>query len=236
MRFVTLLAFALLANTVFGQTITVEQIEATLAKSVKVEQLADSVAVIFTEKLGVKTGAYLQVESKAKWATPLLDGVNISPTQKPGQWIMFSAPGKYRMLLAEFDPDTGPRYTYHDLIIGAPQKPDDPVLPPPSGDYAALVKVAKEGADKLNDPTTRKALAAAYKSAVESSAGKSYDDAHMAITAARFAVMNARKGASRLVDWASWLKAVDMELLKAVRLGEVSDYLAAVAAIAKAIE
>ncbi len=38
----------------------------------QVEPLTDSVAVILTDRdPGVRTGAYLRIESDAKWATPL---------------------------------------------------------------------------------------------------------------------------------------------------------------------
>lgn len=222
----TIFAIAVLSVTGFAQTIEVKPFEAQIAKSVQVEQLADSVAVILTENLGTKTGAYLQVASPAKWATPLLDGVTITQTQHPGQWILFAAKGKYRILLAEFDPETGPRYTYHDLVIG--DKPTDPiVIPPPVGNFESLKKVAKEKADSLNDPQSRNALIAAYR-AVK---GTTYDELVADARLKRRAAMQLRQGDSLSKDWSGWLVAVDAELVKAVKVGDAASYSAALAAI-----
>lgn len=229
-RTIILIALCLIAQTGFAQSIAVQSFDALLAKSVKIEQLPDSVAVILTDSVGSKTGAYLQVSSTKKWATPVYDGIDITETKNPGEWIMFAQPGKYRVLLAEFDPETGPRYTYHDVVIGKGTKPPDPPQPP-TGDFATLTKVAKEAADKLNDPPTRAALASAYKSVQSTIPGKSYEDARVAVVAARFAVLNARKGESLTVDWNSWLKAVDVEITKLVPVGDAAKYQAAIGAI-----
>lgn len=231
-RSICLLALCLIAHTAFGQSIAVQSFDAQIAKAVKIEQLTDSVAVILTDKIANRTGAYLQVSSTKKWATPVYDGIEITQTKTPGEWIMFAPAGKYRVLLAEFDPETGPRYTYHDVVIGKgepPTKPDEP--PPPSGDFQAITATAKSVADQLNDPPTRQALATAYKSALATIAGKSYEDSRATIVAARFAVLNARKGNSLNVDWNSWLKAVDAEMTKVVPAGDAMKYQAAISAI-----
>lgn len=235
MRTILILALCLIARTGFAQSIAVKPFDALLAKSVKVEQLSDSVAVILDEPSGSKTGAYLQITSDAKWATPVYDGLEFTRTKAPGEWIVFAPSGKYRVLLAEFDPETGPKYTYHDLIIGKGTTPPPPTDPPPTGDFTALTKAAKDGADRLNDPPTRTALAAAYKAALTSIAGKPYDEAKLVITAARFAVLNARKGPSLQVDWNSWLKQVDVELVKVVPAGDAGRYAAAIDAIIKGL-
>lgn len=230
----------LLCQFLSAQTVTVQSFEAIAAKAVKVEQLTDVVAVILTDRQpGVRTGAYLQVSSPKKWATPLLDGIEITQTKTPGEWILFAPAGKYRLLLAEFDNETGPRYTYHDLVIGkATPEPDEPDEPtdPPSGDYAALTAISKSTADKLNDPSTRKALVSAYTAALSTIAGKPYDDARIAITAARRAALNAREANSLMVDWNSWLKAVDAELAKVVPAGDAAKYAEAIRAIVKGLE
>ncbi len=234
MRSIVLLALCLITQSAFAQSIAVKSFDALMAKSVQIEQLSDSVAVILSEPSGSKTGAYLQITSDKKWATPVYDGLEFTRTKAPGEWIVFAPAGKYRVLLAEFDPEVGPNYTYHDVVIGKGTTP--PTDPPPSGDFAALTKAAKETADKLNDPPTRAALANAYKSALTTIAGKPYDDARIAITAARFAVLNARKGASLQVDWNSWLKAIDVELLKVVPAGDAAKYSLAIGAIVKGLE
>jgi len=234
MRPIFILALCLIANSGFAQSIKVESFDALIAKAVQIEQLPESVAVILTDKAGSKTGAYLQVSSTKKWATPVLDGIEITQTKTPGEWIMFAPAGKYRVLLAEFDPETGPRYTYHDVLIGKGSDPGQP--PPTTGDFTAVAKAAKDGSDRLNDPPTRAALASAYKAALTAIAGRSYDDARATVTAARFAVLNARKGPSLQVDWQSWLKAVDAELVKAVPAGDADKYRQALAAIIAGLE
>lgn len=232
---------ALLALTSLGQTIEVKPFEALVAKSVKVEQLTDSVAVILDGTPIKQTGAYLRVASDKKWATPILDGVTITQTATPGEWILFTKPGIYRLLLAEFDAETGPRYSYHDLIIGGSTEPDpkpepDPDNPvdPPVGDYAELVNVAKSIADSLNDPKTRAALATAYRGANIPSL--SYEDTVNAVKNARRLVLSARQGESRNKDWSAWLNAVDMELKKIVQPGDKAAYANALQAIVKALE
>jgi Tol biopolymer transport system component len=234
MRPLTLILVALCALQSFGQTIEVKPFEAIKAKAVKVEQLPDSVAVILTDRApGMQTGAYVQVTSKAKWATPLLDGINITRTQQPGEWVLFAPSGRYRMLLAEFDPETGPNYTFHDLVIGS-VKPDDPDPKPPVGDLEQLKKVAKELADAKNDPLTRRALVTAYRS-IDSMAGKSYDEMVAGIKMARRAAGQSRQGDARAKDWSDWLAAVDAELQKVVKPGDAVGYSNAVKAIADAL-
>jgi hypothetical protein len=230
---------ALLALTSLGQTIEVKPFEALVAKSVKVEQLIDSVAVILDGTPIKQTGAYLRIASDKKWATPILDGVTITQTATPGEWILFTKPGKYRLLLAEFDAETGPRYSYHDLIIGGSTTPDpkpDPDKPvdPPAGDYAELINVAKSIADLLADPKTRAALASAYRSV--NLTGLSYDDSVNAVRNARQLVLSARQGESRNKDWDAWRNAVDLELRKIVQPGDKAAYANALQAIVKALE
>lgn len=233
--FTTLILVALCTLKSFGQSIEVKPFEAIKAKSVKVEQLSDSVAVILTDReAGTKTGAYIQVTSSSKWATPLLDGINITRTALPGEWVLFAPSGKYRLLLAEFDPETGPRYTYHDLVIGT-TKPDDPADPPkpPVGDFTSLKKAARDSADALNDPPTRTALATAYRSI---KAGKPYEELVATTKMARRAALQSRQGDSRAKDWSGWLATVDAELIKSVKPGDATAYLSALAVIVEALE
>lgn len=234
----SLLIVALLALTSLGQSIEVKPFTADLAKSVQVEQLPDSVAVIFTEKIGTKTGAYLQVASDKKWATPVLDRVEITQTKLPGQWILFAPAGKYRVLLAEYDPETGPRYTYHDLVIGGttppPDKPDEPVDPPPPVGFESIKQVSKQYADLLADPLTRSALSAAYRPVLQ--LNKPYDEMVTSTKAARRLALQSRSGDARAKDWSQWLNAVDAELQKVVKPGDVQAYLAALKAIVEGLD
>lgn len=236
MRPIIFLALCLIAHSCFGQTVVVKPFEAIEAKSVQVEQLTDTVAVMLEDpKPGVRTGAYLTVGSDYKWAIPSYDGLEFKATARPGEWITFAPSGKYRILLGEFDPERGPRLTYHDLVIPGNVEPPPPP-PPPAGDMMSLTKVAREAADKVGDPPTRAALASAYKAALTTSAGKPYDDARVSVTAARFAVLNARKGDSLKADWNTWLKAVDTELVKVAPAGDAAKYAAAIEAIVKGLE
>lgn len=238
----TLCIVALLALQSFAQTtLEVKPFnDAILAKAVKVEQLSESVAVILTERqAGLASGAYLQVTSSAKWATPLLDGINITQTKLPGEWLLFAPVGKYRILLAEWDLETGPRYTYHDLVIPKPADPGTGEPPtetePPTEDFAALKKVAKDASVALNDPKTRNALAVAYKSTLSGMPGKTYEQAVASVKAARNFALSARQGESRMVNWNQWLTVVDVELQKVVSAGDAIQYSKAIAAIADAL-
>lgn len=241
MRSLTTLCFvALLALQSFAQTtLEVKPFnDAILAKSVKVEQLPDSVAVILTERqAGLASGAYLQITSSAKWATPLLDGVNITQTKLPGEWLLFAPVGKYRILLAEWDLETGPKYTYYDCVIPKPTDPGpgEPPTGPPTGDFAALQQVARDVATKLNDPKTRNALAVAYKSTLAGMPGKTYEQAVASVKSARSFALSARQGESRMVNWNEWLTFVDVELQKVVTAGDAVQYSKAIAAIADAL-
>lgn len=233
MRSIFILALCLIAQTAFAQSIKVESFDALMAKSVKIEQLPDSVAVILEKPAGSRTGAYLQVTSDKKWATPVYDGIEITRTKAPGEWIMFAPAGKYRVLLAEFDPETGPNYTYHDVVIGKGTPP--PVDPPPTGDFSALTKVAKETADALKDPKTRSALATAYKGTLSLIDGKTYAEAMETVQKARVMVLRMHMKGND-ANWNNWLKTVDSELAKVVSPGDATKYAQAIAAIVKGLE
>lgn len=231
----------LTANTAFAQTMMVTSFEAITAKAVKIEQLPDSVAVILSEREpGTKTGAYLNVVSDRKWATPLYDGIEITETKTPGEFIMFAPAGSYRVLLSEFDPEKGPRYSWHTVVVepasGEPDEPDVPdVPPPPVGDFASLTKVAKESADRLGDPPTRAALAKGYKAVIPLLAGKSYAEAMEVVQQTRRMVLiPAMRGNPAI--WNNWLKEVDAELKKVVPVGDAAAYVQAIGAIVKGLE
>lgn len=213
--------------------VDVEPFIAISAKSARVEPLTDSVAVFLTEKSPTeKTGAFLRIASTSKWATPYSkEGILSQSKTVPGTWMFFAPPGKYTILIIEFDPDKGPALS--DIEVSIPTSPTGPI--PGVGDFTALVKVSKELADKLNDPKTRTALKTAYASLEPILADKSYDDAKNLIVAARFAVFNARQGTSRNVDWDSWRVAVDAELAKVVKPGETAKYIQALKAIVSSL-
>ena len=66
--------------------------------------------------------------------------------------------------------------------------------------------------------------------------GKSYTECRGLVTAARFAVMNSRKGPSLLVKWDEWLQAVDAELVKVVPAGNAAKYKQAIETIASSLQ
>lgn len=214
--------------------------DAVVAKAVKVEQINDSVVVFFTDReAGAKTGALLRVQSAKKWATPWLPNYTITQTSVPGEWVLFAGPGKYSLTLIEFDPERGPSFSTHPIQIGTPKPddpPEDPGDPPDLGDYAAVTRAAKDGANALDDPKTRSALLSAYKNAVSTIAGRSYEDAVLTVKAARRFALSARLADSRKKDWETWLVTVDDELKKAVKPGDAAAYAAAVNAIIAGLE
>lgn len=220
-------------------SVEVSQVEAITAKSARLEPMTDRVAVFLTERdAGQKSGIVVRVNSNAKWVTLYVQGQTIVKSKTvETDWILLAPAGKYTVLIAQSDPEKGLALEGKDVEIkGATTPPVDPPTDPPTGDFAQVTAAAKSAADALNDPPTRAALAGAYKSALSTIAGKPYDDARVTVTTARRAALNARQGASLSVDWNSWLKAVDVELAKAVPAGDAAKYVQAVAAIVKGLE
>lgn len=208
--------------------VTVEPFTAITAKSVRIEPLVNSVAVFLTERNPTeRTGAFLNITSASKWATPYSPDWSIVPSKTtPNSWLFFAPAGKYKILIIEFDPDKGPTFNNVDVTIPGPIQPPPPP-PPPPGDYSLLAKAAKDNADRLNDPPTRIALKAAYQTAINGMSGKTFDECRSIVITSRFAVFNARQGPSRNVDWESWKNAVDAELVKLVKAGETEKYIQA---------
>lgn len=238
--FKPILILLLLCSSALAQVkVEVESFSAITAKSVRTEPLADRVAVFLTDRdLAERTGAFLKITSTSKWATPFLDSVEFTESSVPGHWMMFARPGTYRVTIIEFDPERGPKFTGVEVVVKGSSGPviPDPVDPPPVGDFSALTKFVDEAADKLADPEIRKALAAAYKSAVETIVTKSmnYDDAVSTVTMSRFLALS-RLPMSK--DWnAVLLKPLQVELAKYVQAGDVKAYTQAITAIQKGLE
>lgn len=235
MRTIYLLVFQLCLTACACAQVTVdaEQFIAITAKSARVEPLQERVAVFLTARdEGERTGAFLTIKSDAKWATPYIDNDDVSITaiaKIPGAWLMFAKPGKYKLTIIEFDPERGPNFSKVEVTINGSAVVPPPVTPP--SDFAAITKAAKDNADRLNDPPTRTALKTAYSATIPLMAGKTYDECRMLVTAARFGAFNSREGVSRDVDWESWKKAVDAELVKLVKGGETEKYTQAIQAI-----
>lgn len=237
MRTISLFLLLLVACQSLAQSpvVEVEQISgAIVAESVKVEPMPNGVLVLLTKQQpGTQSGAWLKITSPSKWATPYAEGVTLGQATD-GRWYMLAKPGAYRVLVIEFDPEKGPRITSHEVKIGSGGGPAQP--PPPTTDLAQLTKVAKDAADALADVATRKALRTAYLAALELMPGKTYEECRTIAMQARFGALNARTGASRQKDWASWLAAVDAVLTPLVKPGDADGYRSAIAAIAKGLE
>lgn len=237
MRLLTSLLFALaFIPSAFAQPkIEVTQFPSPgiVAKSARIVQLTDSVVVFVTGRdAQERTGADLLITSTYKWVTPYSQDEAVILHQSsttPNTWMIFASPGKYKLLLIEFDPETGPKLSNAEVVITGTKPP--PIVKPPIGDFAAITKAAKDNADKLNDPTTRASLKDAYSLTIPLMKDKTYDECKILVTTARFGVLNNRRGASDLADWNAWKQAVDVELKKVVSPGETNKYVSAIEAI-----
>jgi hypothetical protein len=214
-----------------------ESFSAVIAKSAKVEQRADTVAVFLTGRQeGEQTGAHLTITSDYKFVTPYTAeaGVVIEPSKTTKSlYFLYAPPGTYKILLIESDPDKGLKLSNAESVVDGVKPPV--VLPPVAGDFAALTKAVKDNAARLKDPRTQSELKIAYADVIPLLAGKSYEECKATITAARFFVFNQRQGPSRLVDWDSWRTAVDAELVKVVKAGDAAGYIKAMTAIINAL-
>jgi len=231
--FKPIVLFLLLCSSAFAQLkVDVEPFKAITAKSARVEPLADRVAVFLTERdAGERTGAFLKITSASKWAIPFLDPYEFTASTEPGRWMMFAPVGKYRVTIIEFDPELGPKLSGVEVAIAFEKDPPIDPPPPPVGDFAALEKLADELADKLDDAVVRKALADAYKSAIETINTRSlpYNDAATAVTVARFAAFSQHPMAK---DWNGvFLKPISVEVAKLTPNNDVRAYVKAITAI-----
>lgn len=241
MRSLAILALLMIANTAFAQPkVDVEQFQAITAKAARIEPMTDSVAVMLVERTpGVKTGASLTISSEYKHSAPYIDkpGVTITQSQvDPKRWLMFAPTGKYRLLVVESDPERGLKFNNVEVEIGTAPPDDNPPPddPPPSGNLDSLTKVAKETADRLNDPPTRAALAKGYAAVVPLLQGKTYAEAMENVQRARRMILQPAMRNNPVV-WNDWLKAVDAEMSKVVPAGDADKYRAAIEAIIKGL-
>ncbi len=83
----------------------------------------------------------------------------------------------------------------------------------------------------IADPKTQAAMAAAFRSVVQSKPAI-YDEAVAAGKTARRLALSARTGESLLKDWNKWLLAVDAEVNKVAPRGDLQAYLLALETIA----
>ncbi len=226
------------AQSPFETRISVSQIEGLTAKSVIVEQWADRVLILPTERDATsQLGLRVQVQSTAKFvsvriANSQYEHQSVTRT-KSGDWLMLGAPGKYHVTVIEFDPEKGIFFSDQVAEIKVGTRPDDPRPPPAS--FETLQRLSRTEADKLNDPGTRKQLSIAYAGAAEKMAGLSWADCVVLVTKARFTVLLNRSATSRKVDWNAWLHSVDPELNRVVGSNPVT-YAAAILAISEALK
>ena len=233
MKYLTLILLLLTSPLFAQEEMKLKQVSALIADTVTVEELADKVAIFLPEKVERRLGIEITLNTDAKNAAILILDSKVKPYQankasKPNIWYSFVDAGKYTVVYNS--PEKG--FIVGTIDVGqVPEDPDDPDVPGTPSDFTALVRTSKIVADQLNDQPTRSALAGAYSSAANLIAGKNYKDSTTIVAAARFAVLNARKGPSRLVDWNTWLKAVDAELVKVVPAGDAVKYKQSIEAI-----
>ena len=230
----------------FDTQVEVVQTVAITAKSARIEQLSDRVAIFVDgEDPGRQLGLQIKVKSTAKFvavrAVVVGEGRPIAVSKLPsGDYLLFGKPATYAITVIESDPEKGLGFTDVEAsIVGpAPVNPVDPVEPidpPTSGDFSKLSEIASQLAKKIDDPPTALELSKAYKQAVDEIAFTTpIEAAKMIVIEKRRAVLNARKGESLSKDWNAWLVAIEPEVAKHV--GSVTSYRAAVLAIALALE
>lgn len=115
---------------------------------------------------------------------------------------------------------------WEEVIIAGEVKPT-----PAPGDFSGITKVAKDEADKLNDPVTRKALSTAFKEAIKLTTDKSLDDCKLIITNARRITLQLRNRQSQDKDWESWKLAVDKVLNASSKEAYIKSYEAIIAGL-----
>jgi hypothetical protein len=243
MRNVYFLLLCLFASTSFAQVfehkLDVRQVSAITAKSASIESLNDTIAVFLVDRIGEQQGLEIEFATSAKFCTirvadagHVQQKVTKSKT-RPNIWFVLGKPGKYFITIIESDPEKGLDFIDDSFVVVAKDKPDPDE---PQVGFESLVKVSKDSADKLNDPATRKGLFDGYKSALTATENKTFEETKLAVTAARFAVLNARKDASRDIPWDQWRLAVDAELAKIVPIGDVGKYRLAINAVTEGLK
>jgi hypothetical protein len=232
----------------FDTRVDIAQANAIVAKSAKVEQLTDRVALFIEgEEPQRQLGLRISVKSTAKFVAVraiIVGQGRPIPVYRltGGDYLLFGKPGIYAITVIESDPDKGLNFTdVESTIVGStpvePVDPIDPVEPdqPSNPDLATLERISREFATKLNDPKTAKALSESYKkSAADIETITTIEAAKSVVQAARRQVLLSRTGASLAVDWNSWLQAIEPELSK--HLGSVKAYQNAVSTVAKSLD
>lgn len=237
--FACVVAVAARADSPFETKVAVTPTSAITAQSARIEELSDRVAIFVEgEDPERKLGLRIAVQSTAKFvavrAVIVGQGRPIAVSKlKSGDWLLFGKPAIYAITVIESDPEKGLNFTDVEATIGKPDKPTDPDIPPPI-DTSELFKVAKAATQLVNDPTTAKALSAAYKSAANELMQQTIDEAKQIVGAKRRAVLLARTGESLRKDWNAWLVSIEPEVAK--HLGTLEAYKSALLTLAKALE
>lgn len=236
------------AESPFDTQVDIVQANAIVARSAKIEQLTDRVALFLEgEEPQRQLGLRISVKSTAKFvavrAVVVGQGRPVPVVRLTGgDYLLFGKPSVYAITVIESDPDKGLNFTdVESTIVGsAPVEPVDPVQPvepdqPGSPDLATLERISRESATKLDDKPTALALSAAYKQAATTlDTALTIEAAKSTVQAARRAVLLARKGDSLKKDWNSWLAAIEPEVVK--HLSSVQGYRSAVLTVAKSLE
>jgi hypothetical protein len=232
----------------FQTQVDISQANAIVAKSAKVEQLTDRVALFLEgEEPQRQLGLRIIVKSTAKFvavrAVVVGQGRPVPVYRLTGgDYLLFGEPAIYAITVIESDPDKGLNFTdVESTIVGsAPVEPVDPVdpvepNPPSNSDLATLERISRESAIKLDDKPTALALSAAYKQAATTlDTSLTIEAAKSTVQAVRRSVLLARKGDSLKKDWNGWLAAIEPEVLK--HLTSVQAYQKAVLTVSKSLE
>lgn len=110
------------------------------------------------------------------------------------------APGRYRVKVNSFDPETGIDSRSAIVVIEGEEPPVGGDPDPPSNDYAAIKKLAQALVEKLDDVDTQLGLGAAYLEAATSKA-ESIEAINAVLLVAVGDVLQFRKGKSLDVNW-----------------------------------
>lgn len=211
---------------------TIEQVTLVKASSAEIVQKEDHVLIVAkdlqtTPIYGIRFVAqakYIQVynivtingQSFASFPPRIYESTDNKYliTGKPGDKLGIAVPV----------PDGPP--TYQEATIQPSTPPEDD--PPPVGDFAELTKLSDKLADEANDPLTRAKLVSAYTAVLLPD--KTYQQLVDDLKFTRQTVLGTRPKPIKS-DWEPWRKGIEAELLKVVKPGDTSTYIAAFKAI-----
>ena len=185
-----------------------------------------------------------------KWITP--EGISTAQagcTAIDSQ-IFFATPraGSYTFILIVSDKSAAIEYARHTVVIDGSipvDPPTDPVDPPtqPPSDFAKLVDLSKENANRLNDAATKSALAKSLRQVVNTMKAECSNQRCPTLQAAQSRFVKAiedtllqRQGSSRNVNWEDGWRIPNAKFLATQTFSSSAKYLEACEAITKGLE